>query len=203
MNTQKSKATKVKKLLTVPLFVGLATLTVQKIHASAPSAVIAKENPQISLQKASPILPAGIHSRTSGLHPEKVTADTVKKKRKLDDISKNQSIERMYPQQTIQDQYDVAAEYPGGMVALRKKFVEVFDVSKLDGKGTIKTFVTFRLSQDGIADSFKAEGTDEAFNIEAEKAMIAANGNTVWKPAESSGKPVSSVFSFPVSMNFE
>lgn len=206
MNTQKTKMTNLKKVMTFPLFVGLAVWSVQKIHATVPSAVITDEKYQKIQKEFSVNVSSGINLQENGqqdVYAEKVTTDTIKKKKPVEEVAKAEPEENKNPLEPLPNPYDIAAEFPGGMGALRKKFAEVFNVSQLNGKGTLKTFVSFRISQDGIVDHFKAEGTDAAFNAEAEKAIIAANGNTVWKPAEKDGKPVSAVFKFPVVMNFQ
>lgn len=206
MNTQKTKMTNLKKVMTFPLFVGLAVWSVQKIHATVPSAVITDEKYQKIQKEFSVNVSSGINLQENGqqdVYAEKVTTDTIKKKKTVEEVAKAEPEENKNPLEPLPNPYDIAAEFPGGMGALRKKFAEVFNVSQLNGKGTLKTFISFRISQDGIVDHFKAEGTDAAFNAEAEKAIIAANGNTVWKPAEKDGKPVSAVFKFPVVMNFQ
>lgn len=102
----------------------------------------------------------------------------------------------------IIDKVDVEAAFTGGINSFRNKVISNFDTSGFEGSGeTLKTTVTFVVERDGTISNIKANGTDAAFNREAERTIKSVKGK--WVPAKVKGQAVRSYFKFPVSMMFE
>lgn len=97
---------------------------------------------------------------------------------------------------------DVEASFAGGINAFRTKVVQNFNAERFEGSGDLmRTTVTFIVEKDGSISNIKANGTDAAFNAEAEKTIKKIKGN--WTPAKLKGQNVRSYFKFPISMQFE
>ena len=96
------------------------------------------------------------------------------------------------------------AEFPGGMMALRQKFIENFETSKLHNKkGTIKGNINFIISEDGKNCNASYDFDDEDFKMAAKIAMEKSLNGVVWKPGTVNGKPSSTSLRMPMSMIFE
>lgn len=65
----------------------------------------------------------------------------------------------------------------------------------------LMTRVFFVVELDGSLSNVKAYGSNNSFNMQAEKAVKSVKGK--WKPAEVNGNSVRSKFSFPMNMRFE
>lgn len=65
----------------------------------------------------------------------------------------------------------------------------------------LQTRVIFIVEIDGYISDVKAYGSNNSFNMQAEKAVKSVKGK--WKPAEVNGNSVRSKFSFPMNMRFE
>nr|WP_260391327.1 energy transducer TonB [Riemerella anatipestifer] len=68
-------------------------------------------------------------------------------------------------------------------------------------EGLVKAMVTFVVERDGTITNVKAEGQNNMFNKEAEKAIKSVKGK--WTPAKIKGEAVRSYFRIPVSIKFE
>ncbi len=102
----------------------------------------------------------------------------------------------------VYETVDQAADFAGGgLNGFRKKFVESFDNSAMEGEGTVKTEITFVVERDGTISQVKASGSSSDFNREAERTIKSIRGK--WNPGKVNGQPVRSRFRFPVTMNFE
>ncbi|RRQ46769.1 energy transducer TonB [Chryseobacterium sp. SC28] len=102
----------------------------------------------------------------------------------------------------VYESVDQAADFPGGVnTAFRRKFVDNFDGTDLEGEGTIKTEITFVVEKDGSLTQIKATGPNAAFNRAAEETVRSIK--TKWTPGKVNGQPVRSRFRFPVTMNFQ
>lgn len=96
------------------------------------------------------------------------------------------------------------AEFPGGNAALRQKFIENFDSSKLQNKkGMFKGTINFIISEDGKSYNASYDFDDEDFKKVAKTAMEKSLNGVVWKSGTLNGKPVASSLKMPMTMNFE
>lgn len=94
------------------------------------------------------------------------------------------------------------AEYPGGLMALRKDIAEKINTNRIKGvKGTIASKAIFTVNIKGSIENIKVTGDNIDFNYEVERAIKSLK--TKWKPAESNGVPVNSNFGFPTALTFE
>lgn len=97
---------------------------------------------------------------------------------------------------------DIEAKFGGGIDAFRNKVISNFNSGDFDGSGDMmKTMVTFIVEKDGSISNVKASGSNNKFNIEAEKTIRSVKGK--WVPAQLNGEKVRSYFKFPISMQFE
>lgn len=97
---------------------------------------------------------------------------------------------------------DVEASFSGGIQAFRAKMVQQFNTSDFDGSGDkISTVISFIVEKDGSISNIKANGSEPAFNKEAERTIRKIKGK--WTPAQLNGMSVRSYFKFPVTMVFE
>lgn len=104
--------------------------------------------------------------------------------------------------ETIYSDYDQRPEYPGGINAFRTKFSGTFDGSKMKGnEGVVKTNASFVIEIDGSITDIKADGKNADFNSEAVRTIKSINKK--WTPAKINGQSVRSLFSLPLTMNFE
>lgn len=100
------------------------------------------------------------------------------------------------------DRVDVEAGFNGGINSFRAQVVQNFNSEDFDDSfGLMKTTVTFIVEKDGTISNIKANGTNKAFNAEAEKSIKKIKGK--WTPAKLNGAYVRSYFKFPISMQFE
>lgn len=104
------------------------------------------------------------------------------------------------------DQYNTtdakSAEYPGGMMALRKDIADKINMNKVKWiKGTIVSKAKFTVNVKGKIENILVTGDNADFNKEIERAIKSLK--TKWKPAESNGIVVRSYYSFPLTVNFE
>lgn len=95
-----------------------------------------------------------------------------------------------------------AAQYPGGLMALRRDIAEKININKIRGaKGTIVSKAIFTVNIKGSIENIKVTGDNADLNNEIERAIKSLK--TKWKPAESNGIPVNSDFSFPTNLTFQ
>lgn len=67
-------------------------------------------------------------------------------------------------QEIISTEFDKAAEFPGGLNAIRRKISENFDTSKITGNGMFTTKITFIVDENGDVSDITAEGKNARFN---------------------------------------
>lgn len=95
-----------------------------------------------------------------------------------------------------------SAEYPGGMMALRKDVADKINMNKIKGiKDTIVSKTIFTVNIKGKIENIIVTGDNAVFNKEIERALKSLK--TKWKPAESNGMIVRSYYSFPATITFE
>lgn len=93
-------------------------------------------------------------------------------------------------------------QYPGGIDAYRRNFSQLFDGSKINAKGMIKSEAQFVITEEGKVTEIKIIGDNKSMNKEMER-VIKAMAKTNWNPAEINGQPVKYRFRLPITMSFE
>lgn len=97
---------------------------------------------------------------------------------------------------------DKAADYPGGINALRQEVANLFYT---DGVYTeeklLKTNVAFIVEKDGTISNVQAQGNNFTFNRQAEIALYSVSAK--FSPAVIKGDPVRYRFKLPLTMNLE
>ncbi len=95
-------------------------------------------------------------------------------------------------------------QFPGGINAFRTLLQRNFDISALKTtKGIVSTKIYFTIDENGKMSDFEVDGTDEAFNKEAVRAVTAIAKDITWTPATEKGKAVKYRFYLPMTMSFE
>lgn len=223
MNTKKSNLTGLKKMVSIPLFIAIFGLFVQKSYANTSSLnvkTIDKETSNLEDISATKLFSESIkqdelNTKTEvkrSTNDEKIIADTIRPKKKnnakINNTEKQKSeqyVNNPSPPPTIASSKDfINAEYPEGMDTFRKKVGSNFNGSVLKGnEGWIKSMVSVNLDENGKVTHVSATGDNTVFNNEITRTIIAVNKETIWKPATRNGKPEASVFKLPVTMRFE
>ncbi|AFR36530.1 energy transducer TonB [Riemerella anatipestifer] len=117
-------------------------------------------------------------------------------------VTNNTTPEIIKPNNVIETVVDEDAVFMGGIDSFRAKVGENFDYEAMAGEeGLVKAMVTFVVEKDGTITNVKAEGQNNMFNKEAEKAIKSVKGK--WTPAKIKGEAVRSYFRIPVSIKFE
>lgn len=97
---------------------------------------------------------------------------------------------------------DKAADYPGGINALRQEVANLFYT---DGVYTeeklLKTNVAFIVEKDGTISNVQAQGDNFTFNRQAEIALYSVSAK--FSPAVIKGDPVRYSFKLPLTMNID
>ncbi|MFP3596593.1 hypothetical protein [Chryseobacterium sp. SIMBA_029] len=97
--------------------------------------------------------------------------------------------------------YNKPAEYPGGMMALRKDIANKIRMRKIKGEGIINARAKFIVTIEGKIDGIIVTGDNADFNKETERALKTLKAR--WKPAESNGIIVRSYYTFPLNISFK
>lgn len=211
MTKSKSKLANLKKVLILPLF---AIFFVA--FANKKSSEIAENNFSNSekIFKEKIPLPQNLESKILTKSENDTIKPKVKKteaaikteiKNEVAKASQSKSAEPILPPPPVDKiESHTEAEFPGGLTALRNKFSENFDSSKLQfKKRIIKGTIILIISDDGKRYNASYDFDNEAFRDEAQKAMEKSLEGVVWKPATLNGKPVASSFKMPMTMSFE
>ena len=104
--------------------------------------------------------------------------------------------------QTIFDEVEFKAEFPGGIGALRKSFGDYLDTSQMiDQSGKLETEISFIIEKDGSISNITATGNNEVFNKEALRTIKSIRSK--WSPAKINAVKVRSSFKTKFSMNIE
>lgn len=200
MTNKITKITKLKSYLTLPISAILFFAFVEKIPAKVEmnderkSAFIKEKNQQI-------------------LHAMQLKNDTISPKKKEENKTEKffkKQVNKL--QKTIKNRQEInqssppiltPAQFPGGMNALRQKFAENFDSSKLQNKkGMFKGTINFIISDDGKRYNASYNFDNESFKEAAKNSIEKSLEGVVWKPATLNGKPVASSFKMPMTMSF-
>ncbi|SDM03831.1 energy transducer TonB [Chryseobacterium taihuense] len=101
---------------------------------------------------------------------------------------------------TIYESLADKAEYPGGLNAFRKKFMETFKIGKVNGSGQVKSEVRFVIDQQGFITDIQTIGANDSMNREMERTLKKIS-KTKWEPAKLDGIPVKYRFKLPITVN--
>nr|WP_305050180.1 hypothetical protein [Elizabethkingia bruuniana] len=100
------------------------------------------------------------------------------------------------------EKVDREATFSEGIEGFRNLFVQTFDNSKVDGKGTLKSTASYIIDQNGDVKDIVTTGPNESLNAEIKNYC-----NNCCKEKMDSGSAkwqnVVSRYHFPVTMNFE
>lgn len=108
-------------------------------------------------------------------------------KKEFDDVSEDD--------QTVFTEVEQSAEYPGGLGALRKAFIDSFDTSEMSPENTkARVELTFVIEKDGSISDVKANGSNDEFNKEAIRTM--KRMRPIWSPALINFVKVRSIYKF-------
>ena len=102
----------------------------------------------------------------------------------------------------IYEKADSQALFPGGINAFRRNFTQVFDVSRIKGKGKVQSEAMFVIDQQGLITDVIARGENKSMNKEMERS-IKALSKTKWKPAMIGDIPVKYRYRFPITVNLD
>ncbi|HCM34993.1 energy transducer TonB [Chryseobacterium sp.] len=96
------------------------------------------------------------------------------------------------------------AEYEGGKAAFQKSLYEAVDLTFLNyTSDSYKATLSFVVDSKGNALNAQVKGNNDDVNAFIEAAFYRIRENGKWKPAESNGKPVSSMISIPLVLTFK
>ena len=101
------------------------------------------------------------------------------------------------------EKVDREATFSEGIEGFRNLFVQTFDNSKVDGKGTLKSTASYIIDQNGDVKDIVTTGPNESLNAEIKRTIATIVAKKKWIPAQLNGKNVVSRYHFPVTMNFE
>ena len=207
MTNKLTKIAKMKSYLTLPISALLFFAFVEKVPAKIENTVnkslqkIAnKEETQFSGTQVSNIEKSAFKNEMIS-----IKKDTIKPKKQKVKKVKEENTEMIPPPPPVEKiESQTQAEFPGGNAALRQKFIENFDSSKLQNKkGMFKGTINFIISEDGKSYNASYDFDDEDFKKVAKTAMEKSLNGVVWKPGTLNGKPVASSLKMPMTMNFE
>lgn len=95
------------------------------------------------------------------------------------------------------------AEYVSGKAAFQKLLNEAVDLSFLNfSVNPYKITLKFIVDSKGNVYEPKVKGNNEAVNAFIEAAFYRIRDKGKWKPAESNGRPVLTIVSLPLQLNF-
>ncbi|QDP85410.1 hypothetical protein FNJ88_07490 [Chryseobacterium sp. SNU WT5] len=132
-----------------------------------------------------------------------VSADTVRTKVKQAEVAPA-PVAPPKPVEAQGETVDILPEFPGGINAFRSLLASKFNTAIFKGdEGLIKATVYTNIDENGKMTDIFAEGTNQNFNREAERALTMISADHVWIPAKLHGKPVKYRFKLPLTMKFE
>lgn len=105
-------------------------------------------------------------------------------------LSKSEKVHKIYNTPHLKEMY-----------SFRQKFSEVFDMDKVNGKGTVKSEVTFVVTSEGKITNIKTTGTNVSMNSEMERAINEMNKFKLI-PKKLNCKPIDSTYNLPVEITF-
>ena len=206
MTNKLTKIAKLKSYLTLPISALLFFAFVEKVPAKIENTVnkslqkiVKKGEAQFSETQVSNIEKSAFKNEMIS-----IKKDTIKPKKQKVEKVKEENTEMIPPPPPVEKiESQTQAEFPGGNAALRQKFIENFDSSKLQNKkGMFKGTINFIISEDGKSYNASYDFDDEDFKKVAKTAMEKSLNGVVWKPGTLNGKPVASSLKMPMTMNF-
>ena len=206
MTNKLTKIAKLKSYLTLPISALLFFAFVEKVPAKIENTVnkslqkiAKKEVTQFSETQVSNIEKSAFKNEMIS-----IKKDTIKPKKQKVKKVKEENTEMIPPPPPVEKiESQTQAEFPGGNAALRQKFIENFDSSKLQNKkGMFKGTINFIISEDGKSYNASYDFDDEDFKKVAKTAMEKSLNGVVWKPGTLNGKPVASSLKMPMTMSF-
>jgi preprotein translocase subunit YajC len=102
---------------------------------------------------------------------------------------------------SIDIKVDEEVIFSGGINPFRRKFYEIFDRDKVNGKGIVKSEATFIVTSAGIITDIKTTGMNDSMNKEMEQT-IKEMSKMKWIPKKLNGKTVDSKYRLPITMTF-
>jgi hypothetical protein len=97
---------------------------------------------------------------------------------------------------------DKAADYPGGINALRQEVANIFYLNGVYAEEkTVKANVNFIVEKDGTISNVQAQGDNFTFNRQAEIALYSVSEK--FSPALLKGNTVRYHFNLPLTLNFD
>ena len=206
MTNKLTKIAKLKSYLTLPISALLFFAFVEKVPAKIENTVnkslqkiVKKGEAQFSETQVSNIEKSAFKNEMIS-----IKKDTIKPKKQKVEKVKEENTEMIPPPPPVEKiESQTQAEFPGGNAALRQKFIENFDSSKLQNKkGMFIGTINFIISEDGKSYNASYDFDDEDFKKVAKTAMEKSLNGVVWKPGTLNGKPVASSLKMPMTMNF-
>ena len=206
MTNKLTKIAKLKSYLTLPISALLFFAFVEKVPAKIENTVnkslqkiVKKGETQVSETQVSNIEKSALKNEMIS-----IKKDTIKPKKQKVKKVKEENTEMIPPPPPVEKiESQTQAEFPGGNAALRQKFIENFDSSKLQNKkGMFKGTINFIISEDGKSYNANYQFDDENFKTAAKDALEKTLKGVEWKPGTLNGKPVASQFKMPITMNF-
>ena len=206
MTNKLTKIAKLKSYLTLPISALLFFAFVEKVPAKIENTVnkslqkiVKKGEAQFSETQVSNIEKSALKNEMIS-----IKKDTIKPKKQKAEKVKEENTEMIPPPPPVEKiESQTQAEFPSGNAALRHKFIENFDVSKMkNSKGTLKGVLIIIVSEDGKSYNANYQFDDENFKTAAKDALEKTLKGVEWKPGTLNGKPVASQFKMPITMNF-
>jgi bla regulator protein BlaR1 len=221
MKKQINKQSKWKNYLSLPLFIAIASFTVQKVNAINPNSFEnsitsnLQNKPEENRNTVKELSKEGMKTeifptkQETKLSTTKIKTDTirpkVKKEISIKEKEENKSIDNENTAPPIPHIAAITeAEFPGGINKLRTKIASSFNGSALDGKkGVLKSTAYLHIDETGKITQITISGNNDDFNNEIVRTLTTANNDIAWKPATRDGIPSTTVFKLPVTMSFE
>ncbi|MBO6184956.1 MAG: energy transducer TonB [Chryseobacterium sp.] len=92
------------------------------------------------------------------------------------------------------------AQFPGGINTFRNNILKLFNNSKINTTGLVKSEIHLIISEDGTVTDINIIGNNKSFNKELER-VIKRLSKTKWEPAKIDGKPVKFRFKLPIALD--
>ncbi|WP_185290009.1 energy transducer TonB [Chryseobacterium lactis] len=118
----------------------------------------------------------------------------------------SQAVQQEEPQKSAQsvseskvnDTIYTAAEFPGGIPAIRRHIGQEMDILKFKESGQFKSITTFDVNPDGSISSISTTGNSPILNKEMDRIMKKLK--TKWKPGTINGRPVKTKYTMPMGL---
>lgn len=98
----------------------------------------------------------------------------------------------------VNDTIYTAAEFPGGIPAIRRHIGQEMDIFKFKESGQFKSITTFDVNPDGSISSISTTENSPILNKEMDRIMKKLK--TKWKPGTINGRPVKTKYTMPMGL---